>query len=193
MKKETIARIFRHVPRLRTERLLLRRIEREDATDVYSYASLPEVTRFLLWEPHPNLSYSKTYVDYLQDVYRAGSFYDWGVILLDSGHLIGTCGFTSFDFENNSAQIGYVLHSEHHGKGIATEAVSAVLDFGFRKLKLQRIEGRYMEENHASRRVMEKNGMHFEGILRNAVCVRGEYVNVGVCSILRDEFFAKDK
>ena len=193
MKKETIARIFRHIPRLRTERLLLRRIEREDTADVYSYASLPEVTRFLLWEPHSSLAYSKGYVDYLQSVYREGSFYDWGVILLDSGRQIGTCGFTSFDFENHSAQIGYVLHTDHHGKGIATEAVGAVLDFGFRKLKLQRIEGRFMEENLASRRVMEKNRMQFEGILRNAVYVRGEYVNVGVCSILRDEFFMKDK
>ncbi len=193
MKKETITRIFRHIPRLRTERLLLRRIEREDAPDVYSYASLAEVTRFLLWDPHPSLAYSKAYVDYLQSVYREGSFYDWGVTLLESGRLIGTCGFTSFDFENHSAQIGYVLHTDQHGKGLATEAVGAVLDFGFRKLKLQRIEGRYMEENLASRRVMEKNRMRFEGILRNAVCVRGEYVNVGVCSILRDEFFAKDR
>jgi ribosomal-protein-alanine N-acetyltransferase len=129
----------------------------------------------------------------LQGLYREGSFYDWGVILRDSGHLIGTCGFTRFDFENSSAEVGYVLHKDHWGKGIAAEALKAVLQFGFCELGLQRIEGRFMTKNEASRRVMEKNGMTFEGILKGAVFVRGNYVDVGVCAILREDYLLGQK
>ena len=60
--------------------------------------------------------------------------------------------------------------------------------FGFDDLALQRIEARYMIDNTASKRVMDKLKMQFEGVHRNAVQLRGEFVSVGVCSILRDEF-----
>ncbi len=191
MEKETIRRIFKRIPKLSTERLLLRKIDKKYAEDVYEYASLPEVTRYLLWEAHKDPAYSREYVNYLQGLYREGSFYDWGIVLRESGRLIGTCGFTRFDFENDSAEVGYVLHKDHWGSGLAAEALAEVLKFGFCELGLQRIEGHYMAENGASRRVMEKNGMTFEGILRNSLLVRGHYVDVGICAILREDYLLK--
>ena len=100
MEKEKISRIFKRIPKLSTERILLRKIEKKYAKDVYEYARHPEVTRFLLWDAHKDPTYSRDYVNYLQGLYREGSFYDWGIVLRDGGHLIGTCGFTRFDFEN---------------------------------------------------------------------------------------------
>ena len=102
--------------------------------------------------------------------------------------MIGTCGFTRFDYANNSAEIGYVLNTSYHGQGFATEAVGRVLEFGFENLCLNRIEGKYMVENTASRRVMEKCSMTFEGVRREGMLIKGKYRNIGVCSILKSEY-----
>ena len=68
------------------------------------------------------------------------------------------------------------------------DLVSIVMDFGFYKLGLHRIEARFMRGNDNSRRVMEKCGMKYEGMGRENLFVKNKYVDVGVCAILRDEF-----
>ncbi len=190
MNREQIVRIFRDPPVLETSRLYLRKMLKRDSADMYEYSCRGEVTRYLLWDIHPNEGYTHRYLTYLQSRYRAGDFYDWAVVVREQNKMIGTCGFTRLNVESNSAEIGYVLNPNFWGMGIAPEAVRAVMDFGFRELGLHRIEARYMIENVRSRRVMEKLGMQFEGISREAIHVRGQYVSVGVCSILRGEYFS---
>ena len=115
-------------------------------------------------------------------------FYDWAIVYEPDCKMVGSCGFTSFNCSHDSAEVGYVLNPEYWGRGIATEALEKVLEFGFETLGLHRIEARFIEGNDPSRRVMEKVGMSFEGILREGLMVKGNYVNVGVCAILLREW-----
>ena len=188
MRREDICKIFANIPTIKTERLILRKIKGDDVEDMYEYSCDARVTEYLTWSPHPDKIYTLEYISYLQSRYRTGDFYDWAVVLKDTGKMIGTCGFTRFDYANNSAEIGYVLNTEYHGQGIATEAVKKVLEFGFERLCLNRIEGKYMVENAASRRVMEKCEMVFEGVRREGMLIKGRYRNVGVCPILKREY-----
>ena len=190
MKKQTIYHIFSRIPQLETDRLILRRLQLNDAEDMHEYAHRADVTRHLTWDPHPNIAYTREYLAYVSAHYAAGDFHDWAVIDRESDRMIGTCGFTRFHYESDCAEIGYVIHPAYWGRGIATEAVGAVIRFGFQRLELNRIEAKFMEENMASRRVMEKNGMIFEGIQRQSMYIKGEYRNVGICSILRREFYS---
>lgn len=190
MKRQTVYHIFSHIPRLETDRLLLRALTVSDAEDMYDYAHRADVTKHLTWDPHPNISYTREYLAYISAHYRAGDFFDWAVVDRESDRMIGTCGFTRFHYEADSAEIGYVIHPSYWGRGIATEAVDAVIRFGFQRLELNRIEARFMEGNTASRRVMEKNGMSFEGMMRQSMYIKGEYRNVGVCSLLRREYYS---
>ena len=103
--------------------------------------------------------------------------------------MIGTCGFTSFSIENNSAEIGYVLNKNFWGKGIAPKVARMVMEYGFVELGLNRIEAKYMVENDSSRRVMEKCLMTSEGVLRSAIYSKNRYRDIGVYSILREEYF----
>ncbi len=105
-----------------------------------------------------------------------------------TGKMIGTCGFTSFDLASNAAEVGYVLNRKRWGEEIAPEALRAVLKFGFTYLDLHRIEAHYMVGNEKSLRVMQKVGMKYEGILRDFMYVKGDYVSVGVAAILANEF-----
>ena len=102
--------------------------------------------------------------------------------------MIGTCGFTKFDFPHDSCEIGYVLNPDFHGKGYATEAAECVADFGFFSLGAHRIEARFMQGNDASLRVMERLGMTFEGYRRESMLVKGKYRTIGTCAILREEW-----
>lgn len=188
MNKHKITRIFSKIPQIETERLLLRKLVPSDSEDMYEYSRLPSVTEYLLWEPHPDEDYTYRYLCYVQTQYRSGDFYDWAVTLKQSGKMIGTCGFTSFDLPNGRGEVGYVLNPDVWGRGIAAEAVMAVLEFGFVQLGLERIEAKYIFGNDQSRRVMEKCGMTFEGVLRSYMQIKDRYRDIGFCSILRGEF-----
>lgn len=188
MKKEAVYKIFSRMPTICTERLILRKISLDDIDDMYEYASNSKLTEYLTWSPHPDKAYTFEYVSYLQTRYKSGEFFDWAIISKESGKMIGTCGFTRFDFRHNFGEIGYVVNPDYHGRGIATEAVRAVIGFGFENLALNRIECRFMMGNDASRKVMEKNGMSFEGTIRQGMLVKGVYRDIGICSILQSEY-----
>ena len=81
-----------------------------------------------------------------------------------------------------------MLNPEYWGKGIATEALTRVLRFGFEELKLHRIEARFIQENERSLHVMEKVGMRFEGIAREGMRIKERYRDVGTCAILAADF-----
>lgn len=193
MKRETLYFTFSNMPTLTTERLVLRKLKASDASDMFEYARLAEVTKYLTWKPHKDVHYTKQYLEYLGTRYAVGDFYDWAITLADSGKMIGTVGFTKFDLPNNSAEIGYVLNPEYAGKGIATEAAKKIVNFGFNFLKLHRIEARHMVGNDASHRVMEKLGMKEEGTFRESYFVGGSYRTVTVCSILANEYQMKEE
>ncbi len=188
MKRESVCKIFSNIPTIETDRFILRKIVVNDVEDMYEYARESSVTKYLTWSPHPDQAYTLEYVNYLQSRYRSGDFFDWGVVRKDTGKMIGTCGFTRFDYANNCAEVGYVLNPKHHGQGIATEVSARVIKFGFEMLGLNRIECRYIIGNDASRRVMEKIGMTFEGIRREGMHIKGSYRDIGICSILRKEY-----
>lgn len=188
MTREKLQKIFTHIPTLETEHLTLRRILPEDADDMFVYSSDLSVTKYLLWDPHPDLDYTRQYVDYLQERYAVGDFCDWALIFKHDGRMIGTCGFTNIDLPNAAAEIGYVLNPAYRGRGLAPEAARTVIGFAFEKLSLVRVSAICMKENTASLRVMQKCGMKQEGTLRNAVYAKGEHRDVIVCSVLKSEF-----
>lgn len=188
MQNDDRLRVFRNIPVLETERLVLRKMQKTDADDMYDYARRAETTEYLMWNPHPNRKFSYQYLVYLNQRYKQGEFYDWALEYRDSGKMIGTCGFTRFDQSNSAAEVGYVINPDYRGRGLATEALRRVIRFGFDYLELHRIEAKYMDGNDASRRVMEKCGMVFEGMRRESLYVKDRFVSVGVCAILRPEY-----
>ena len=189
MRREKLYEIFSDIPTLESERLRLRGMRRQDATDMFEYASRSDVTRFLLWSEHGSLGYTAEYLKYVESRYSVGDFYDFAVTLKESGKMIGTCGFAKIDTVNNSAELGYVLNPAYHHRGYATEAARAVLEFGFGELELHRIEARFMEGTEPSRLLMERLGMKPEGFERDSVYVKGSYRTVGKYAIISSDFF----
>ena len=188
---EDMLSIFIKIPTLETNRLILRKILVGDCADVYEYSSRPETSRYLLWNAHENPKYTKKYLSYLQTAYRNEEFFDFGLVDKESGKMIGTCGFTDFDMDNNSAEIGYVLNPDFWGKGRAREAIMRVMAFGFAELRLHRITAKIMTGNSASKRVAEKCGMRHESTHVESMRIKGNYETIEEYAILAKEFYGK--
>ena len=116
--------------------------------------------------------------------YRMGEPASLAIELRETGRVVGTIGFVWIDDEHNCAEIGYSLAQEYWGRGLMTEALRAMLEFAFVRLHLNRVEAMFDVRNRASGRVMEKCGMRREGLLRQKLYNKGEYVDVEIWAIL---------
>lgn len=164
-------------PKLDTARLLLRPIEIADAESIFEYAKNPNVSRYTLWEPHKTVDDSLSYIrDYVFEKYKKSVPEPFGIALKESPEkLIGTVGCFWVSRSARSMELAYAIAEEHWGKGLVPEAASAVMDYCFKEYSLKRLQARCKNENKASRRVMEKVGMTYEGTLKSAVFHRDRY------------------
>lgn len=187
----SIRKRFRRIPILETERLILRKIVLSDTSDMYEYSRDPETSKFLLWEPHPNLRYTRSHILYLQKAYAKGEFFDWGVVEKESGIFIGTCGFTEIYEKEKRAEIGYVLSPRFHRRGYAPEAVECILHYGFEELGLEKCSGRFMEENTASQKVLTRLGFQNDTTKHEDFFKRGKLQKILTYSLTKPEFEKK--
>ncbi len=182
--------LFTDIPELKTDRLTLRKMELEDVNDMYSYASLGEVCRYLLWAPHYNAEATRGYIEMVRRSYRRGEVADWAISLDSEKRMIGTVGFSGVDLENNSVELGYVLNPLYWGKGYAREALRRVIEVAFTELGAHRIQLRIMEGNVRSENVALACGFKKEGSLRDLLFVKGEYRTIHMYSLLSDDYFS---
>ncbi len=179
--------IFRYLPTLETDRLILRPLRMSDARDLFAYASDPQVSRHVLWDTHANMRDSRQFLRAAIRQYRRGQPASFAIELKASGRMIGTIGFMWINVEYKSAEVGYSLSREYWNQGITTEALRQVVDFGFQTLRLNRIEAQHETDNPASGRVMVHAGMQYEGRLRQRLKNKGRYVDVDLYAILRGD------
>lgn len=184
----TYEEIFSDLPVLETPRLILRPLRMSDARDVYAYSADPEVAKHVLWEPHRSIGETRAYLRYILRQYRSGMPTSYGIVLKETGTVVGTIGFMWLNPENRSAEVGYSLARPLWNRGLMTEALSAVLDMAFTVLRLHRVEAQHETDNPASGRVMLKSGMHREGTLRGRIFNKGRFVDVDLYAILREEW-----
>jgi len=181
--------VFGDLPVLETTRLVLRKMTLDDAGDMFEYARDPEVAKYVTWDAHRTIDDTLAFLRSVHQRYREGKIASWGMEYKLHSRLIGTCGFVSWKPRHNRAEIGYALSRAYWGKGVMTEAVREVIRFGFEQMKLNRIEARCKVQNLSSERVMQKVGMRFEGILREVVFDKGEYHDLKLYSILKNEYW----
>jgi [ribosomal protein S5]-alanine N-acetyltransferase len=170
-----------------TKRLLLRKPERTDAPDIQRLANHPVVGGNTLNIPYPYpAGAAGEFLTRVAESWANGDNYSFAVTRREDSTFIGMTGIHGTG--HNRAELGYWIGEPFWGQGYATEAARRVIQFGFEAMALNRIQANYFTHNPASRRVMEKAGMTFEGVLRDYYLKNGAYVDVGVCSILRREY-----
>ncbi|MGZ4810936.1 MAG: GNAT family N-acetyltransferase [Thermoanaerobaculia bacterium] len=174
-------------PVLTTERLILRPYEMSDAPAMHRLVGAAEVAYNTLRIPHPYPDgAAEEWIATHQQKFEEKSEVVLAITMRDSGELVGTIGMVLGPFDK--AEIGYWIGVPYWGRGYATEAVGALIRYGFEVLGLNRIESNHFTRNPSSGRVMEKNGMRCEGLLRQAVKKGGEYLDIKFYGILREDW-----
>lgn len=159
--------LFTPFPVLSTSRLILRALRTSDLDDLYEYASDPEIDQYVPWEHYKNIDEARENLNEFLEEYKKDGFGAWGIEHRTDKKLIGITNISIPHRINRRVEVGYTISRTYWGKGYATEAIQAVIHFGFETMKLVRIEAVVLPENLASARVLEKSGMQFEGILHS--------------------------
>lgn len=171
-------------PSLYTERLVLRPFTTDDAPDVQRLAGARAIADTTLLIPHPYPDgAAEAWIATHQAGYAGGKSAVFAITSRAGGALLGAMGLHVAP-AHASAELGYWIGEPYWGRGYATEAGRAVLEFGFTTLGLHRIHAHHMLRNPQSGRVMEKLGMRFEGILRHAIRKWDTFEDVAQYAIL---------
>jgi ribosomal-protein-alanine N-acetyltransferase len=176
------------MPGLMTDRLKLRGITPDDANDIFEYASIPEISEYLVWYPHKTIRDSEDFIKFAREKFENDEWIVLGIELKEKNKLIGTIDIRGWKNVHRCAEIGYVLSKEFWNRGITTEALKRVIDYCFGELNLNRVEAHCEDENTGSWRVMEKCGMKYEGTLRQRVFIKERYRSMKMYSILKSEY-----
>lgn len=151
---------FAEFENLETPRLLLRRIRMDDILEYYEQLfGDGDVCRYLLFDPHQDISESMASIEKTLTRYEEGRCYRWGIALQEDDRLIGIIELLRFDQETNTCSFVYMLSCGSWNQGYGTEALSAVIRFAFEKMDIDRILVDHMSPNAASGAVMRKAGM----------------------------------
>ena len=174
---------------IKTERLLLRQFREGDAKEMYqNWASDDEVTKYLTWPTHKELKTTEKILE--QWIAKNGEpeNYHWAITIKDTGDVIGSFSLMNIDNHQESCEIGYCIGRNWWNQGFMTEALQAVISFGFTEVGFYRIAARHDIHNAASGCVMKKCGMQYEGTLRKVLKNnKGALVDCRYYSILKDE------
>lgn len=175
---------------IKTQRLILRRFTAQDADGIYDHwASDENVTCHLSWAPHQSREITRSILSIWLEHYADPSYYHWGIAFKSTGELIGSVNFTDIHEKALRASVGYCIGQNYWGHGLMTEALRAVIDFGFAKVGFARIQAYHDLGNAASGRVMQKSGMVYEGRLRKYAPVgTGELSDCKMYAVIREDW-----
>ena len=176
---------FTPFPELKTERLLLRRLEKTDADEIFFLRSNEDVLRHLGREPAATIKEAEEFIGLINKNIDNNESILWGITLLGNPSIIiGTICLWNFKQEHFRTEIGYLLHPDHWRKGIIKEAINSVVDYGFKVLELHSIEASLNPGNIASSAALESTGFKKEGHLKENFYFKGEFSDTLIYSIL---------
>jgi ribosomal-protein-serine acetyltransferase len=169
--------------------IVLEPIDHHHAEALYE---LVQLNRLHLREWLPWVDHMRTVDDFRKYInsskQRFANNAEIGYVIMASHHMIGRLGLYNIDLANKSASIGYWLDKQWLGKGIITRGCKAVIDEGFSRLHLNRIEIRAAVENYKSQAIPERLGFKKEGIIRQGEFVNNQFIDLYVYSLLKEEW-----
>lgn len=176
---------------IETERLVLRKFQYTDDEDMLKYwVSDPEIQSMYSEPVYTTKQDVKKLLDKYISAYEKDNYYRWAIILKETDECIGQIAYFLVDSNNHFAEIEYCIGKCFQMKGFATESTKAVIQYGFDKINLHKVQICHKSINIPSRKVIEKCGFVYEGTLRDFFYMDGQYVNRLYYSILKDEFMS---
>lgn len=176
---------FNQFPELATENLLLTEIKPAHAPDIFAHFSAESVTQYLDVTRMVELGEAERLITFLAERFSHERGIRWGVMLQGEAHIIGTVGFNIWRKRKFYGELGYDLSEAYRRQGIMTEAVEAVLDFGFSQMSLQKIEALILPENTASEAFLKQFGFEWQGRVREFQGSTGRHAYMNLFGLIK--------
>ena len=174
-----------------TERLKLRPLAASDAEALFAIFSDARVMRYWSCAPWRSIDQAHEMIAKDSTALAAGEHVRLGMETLDDARLIGHCSLFNFNAQCQRAEMGYGMAFDAWGHGYMHEALTAVLNYGFSELSLNRVEADIDPRNVASAKSLERLGFQREGFLRERWVVDGEVSDSGLYGLLRRDWRAR--
>lgn len=181
---------FSHFPELETGRLRLRKMTPADVSALLKHFGNPEVVKYINMQAITTSAQADEWLDLMGSFFSMRDGLRWGVVLKADKSFIGSAGLHNWNREARYAEIGYDIAQAYWGQGYATELIKAIIDFGFHRMRLNRIEAEVLAGNDASMYVLEKVGFQQEGVLRERLYKASQYHDVHLFALLREDYLA---
>ena len=182
---ESTSTVFKEFPVINLQNFSLRQVRYSDANDFVEYLSQDEVNIYIPEESIPRtLSRAEDEIKYMKSLFNYKQSIYWVIAKNEDDKIIGSCGFNYWNKDHKRAEISYDLAYKYWGKGIMTQAVSEVLQFGFKKMNLKRIEATITPTNTKSINLLKKQGFEQEGLLRKHKILHGRFTDAIIMSLL---------
>ena len=183
-------------PTLHTDRLTLRALTPADVDDLFALFADPAVMRYWSRPPMTERAEAQALLDGAIHAFEQGESFRWGLQLHADPRVTGTVSLFQLDAQNRRGEIGYALASNHWGRGLMHEALTAVVGYAFDDaaggLDLIRLEADLDPRNSASRRSLERLGFQREGLLRERWIVAGKRTDSLLMGLLRREWRSRE-
>lgn len=177
---------FKDFPQLETKNLILRETKLADAPAVFQIFADDEVTKYHDLDTATSLKQAHFLIERRAERFKNNQGIRWGIARKQDNIIIGSCGYS---IRNRfQAEIGYELARAYWRKGIMTEALRAIINWGFHQLDFNRIEAMVMVENIASINLLGNLGFVEEGLLREYGFWKGQFHDLKVFSLLRKDY-----
>ncbi|MBO1255639.1 GNAT family N-acetyltransferase [Alteromonas sp. 5E99-2] len=184
----------REFPKLTTSRLLLDPLTMKDAKDVFAIFSDPRVIKNYDVQIFKDISEAEGLIDYFYLRFESDTGIRWAIRDKQTGELIGSCGFNTWNPYDHCAVVGYELAPQFWGKGYASEAVSAILDFIFAKsfyFYVNRVEALILPQNKPSAQLVKKLGFALDGVMRGKTYWNDDFHDIAMYSMLNKQWHAR--
>lgn len=175
---------FHPFPALTTQRLVLRKMSDNDANEMFFLRSDAQVMKYIDRSPAQSVDEALAFIRMINSALDNNEYINWAISLKDDSKLIGNICFWRIQKEHYRAEIGYVLHPAYQGKGIMHEAITAVLDYGFKVMGLHSVEANVNPENIASIKLLEKNGFIREACFKENYHYNGKFLDSAIYSLI---------
>ncbi|NGX29086.1 MAG: putative ribosomal N-acetyltransferase YdaF [Candidatus Anoxychlamydiales bacterium] len=176
--------------KLETTRLTLRKPEPDDVDDIFEYAKDPEVARFTRFQPQKTSQETKMFLQVTKQKHQNKTALVLVIELKAEKKVIGTISFQNISELDERAEIGFVLSKKYWSKGLMSEAFQAFLEFGFKKIRFNRLEAFSDIENYRSSNLL-KDIMQKEGLLREREKKDNRFCSFNIFSILKKDYIFK--
>lgn len=169
---------------LESQRLLLRQITPADVNEIFALRSDTEVMKYVARPLCKNLDDAMVLINMIEQKLFSNEGINWAITLKDNNTLIGFIGHYRIKWEHFRSEIGYMLSPEFQGKGIATEAIKLVVDYGFQDMKMHSLEAVIDPQNAASAKVLEKNNFIKKAHYKENEFFEGKFLDSAIYSLL---------